>query len=437
MKALLLILLLSFFTIIPSFAQQRWTLRQCIDYAIENNLSIKQQKAVYDQNVISLNTAKNSRLPNLNANMGQSFDFGRGLTANNTYAERNTQNTSFSLGTNIPLFTGLQTSNNIALCKLNLKAAIADLDKAKDDISIQITSIFLQVLFNKELLDVALNQVKLSREQLEQKKVFFESGKVTKVEYYGALSRVSQDEMSLVQADNNYQLSLLELCQFLELPSFDDFDIYHAVDEGVSEIFTPESVYLEALQSRPEIKAAQYRVEGAFKNISIMRSGLLPKLSFGAGIGTSYYNVSGLDNASFRNQLKQNLNKYLSFSLSIPLFTRFETRNRIKSAKIQHRVLCWKLEETEKKLFKEIQQAYYNAIAAKSKIGSSNSALKVAETTFYWVSEQYSIGKVTAAEYNEARTNWMRATSDMIQAKYDYLFRTKILDFYKGVPLSL
>lgn len=142
MKVLLLILSLLFCILMPSFAQQRWTLRQCIDYAIENNLSIKQQKTVCEQNAILLNTAKSSRFPDLNANVRQSFDFGRGLTANNTYAEQNTQNTSFSLGTNIPLFTGLQTSNNIALCKLNLKAAIADLDKAKDDISIQITSIF-------------------------------------------------------------------------------------------------------------------------------------------------------------------------------------------------------------------------------------------------------------------------------------------------------
>lgn len=243
--------------------------------------------------------------------------------------------------------------------------------------------------------------------------------------------------MSLVQADNNYQLSLLELCQFLELPFLNNFDICCTINEGITEIPVPENVYIEALQSNPDIKAARYRIEGALKNISIMRSGLLPKLSFGAGIGTSYYNVSGCDNASFRDQLKQNLNKYLSFSLSIPLFNRFDTRNRIKSAEIQHKVLCWKLEEAENKLLKEIQQAYYHAIAAKSKIKSSYSALKVAETTFYWISEQYNIGKVTAAEFNEARTNWMRATSDMLQAKYDYLFRTKIIDFYKGLPLSL
>lgn len=165
MKAKILTLIVATASCLPSFAQEEWDLRKCIDYAIEHNLSIKQQEATRDQNAVELNTARWSRLPNLNGNVGQSFNFGRALQADNTYGNRNTQNTNFSLGTNVPLFTGLQIPNNIALCKLNLKAAIEDLNKAKEDISIQVTSSYLQVLFDEELAKIAHSQVELSREQ--------------------------------------------------------------------------------------------------------------------------------------------------------------------------------------------------------------------------------------------------------------------------------
>ena len=144
-----------------------------------------------------------------------------------------------------------------------------------------------------------------------------------------------------------------------------------------------------------------------------------------------------MENSSFSSQWHQNFNKYLQFSLSIPLFNRFDTRNRVKNARIQRTALSWRLEESKKTLFKEIQQAYYNAVAAESKFESSRTATDASEASFRLMSEKYANGKANATEYNEARTNWMKATSDMIQAKYDYLFRTKILDFYKGVPLAL
>lgn len=423
---------------LPAVAQERWDLRQCIDYAIEHNLSIKQQEATRDQNRVELNTAKYSRLPNLNGNVGQSFNFGRALQADNTYGDRNTKNTNFSLGTNIPLFTGLRIPNNIALSKLNLKAAVEDLNKAKEDISIEVTSAYLQILFNEELAKIAHNQVELSREQLRLKEAFFNNGKASEAEVYEARSRVAQDEMSAVQADNNYQLALLDLSQLLELPTPDGFGVVSPrVEDNFNLLSLPEDVYAQAVMSKPAIKAAQFRLQGATKNIRIAQSAWYPQLNFSAGVGTNYYNISGVENASFSSQWHQNFNKYLQFSLSIPLFNRFETRNRVKSARIQRTALSWQLEESKKTLFKEIQQAYYNAVAAESKFKSSRTATEASEASFRLMSEKYANGKANATEYNEARTNWMKATSDMVQAKYDYLFRTKILDFYKGVPLTL
>lgn len=438
MKTKIITLFLASATCLPSIAQEQWDLRKCIDYAIEHNLSIKQEEAARDQSAVELNTSQWSRLPNLNGNVGQSFNFGRALQSDNTYGNRNTQNTNFSLGTNIPLFTGLNIPNTIALNKLNLKAAIEDLNKAKEDISIQVTSSYLQILFNEELAKVARNQVELSREQLNLKQAFFDTGKVSEAELYEARARVAQDEMSAVQADNNYKLSLLDLSQLLELPTPEGFSVVSPdVKEDFSSLTMPDDIYNEAILNKPSIKAAQFRLEGASRSIRIAQSAWYPQLSFSAGLGTNYYKLSGAESASFSSQWHQNFSKYFSFSLSVPIFNRFSTRNRVKSARIQRSALAWKLEESKKALFKEIQQAYYSAIAAESQYSSSNRANEAAEASFRLMSEKYANGKANASEYNESRTNWMKAISDKIQAKYDYLFRSKILDFYKGIPLTL
>ena len=419
-------------------AQETWNLQRCINHAIEHNLSIKQKEAARDQSKVELNTAQWSRMPNLNGNIGQSFNFGRALQADNTYGNRNTRNTNFSLGTNIPLFTGMQIPNNIALSKLNLKAATEDLAKAKEDISIQVASYFLQVLFNEELVKIARNQVALSQEQLDRKVAFFKNGKASEAEVLEAKSRLAQDQLSLVQAENNHQLALLDLSQLLELPSPENFRIsVPDIDGFTANLSMPEEIYAQAMMNKPAIKAAQYRLQGAEKSIKIAQSSYYPQLSFGAGIGTNYYHLSGIENAPFSTQWDQNMNKYLQFSLSIPIFNRFQTRNRVKSARIQHTALSWQLEESKKALYKEIQQAYYNALAAESKYKSSQSASESAEASFRLMSEKYANGKASATEYNEMRTAWMKALSDGVQAKYEFVYRSKILDFYKGVPLTL
>lgn len=419
-------------------AQDTWDLQRCITHAIEHNLSIKQKEAARNQSEVELNTAQWSRMPNLNGNIGQSFNFGRALQADNTYGNRNTRNTNFSLGTNIPLFTGMQIPNSIALSKLNLKAATEDLAKAKEDISIQVASYFLQVLFNEELTKIARNQVALSQEQLDRKIAFFRNGKASEAEVLEAKSRLAQDQLSLVQAENNHQLALLDLSQLLELPSPEGFQInVPDIDNFSAHLTLPEEVYAQAMMNKPAIKAAQYRLQGAEKSIKIAQSGYYPQLSFGAGIGTNYYHLSGIENAPFSTQWDQNMNKYLQFSLSIPIFNRFQTRNRVKSARIQHTALSWQLEESKKALYKEIQQAYYNALAAESKYKSSQSASESAEASFQLMSEKYANGKASATEYNEMRTAWMKALSDGVQAKYEFVYRSKILDFYKGVPLTL
>lgn len=424
----------------PVHAQQAWTLKKCIDYAIEHNLTIKQQEASAEQSKIELSTAKNSRLPDLNGNASHSFSFGRSLQADNTYNSINTQNTGFSLSTSVPLFTGLQIPNNIALSKLNLQAALEDLNAAKENVSIQVASSYLQVLFNDELARVAHEQVDLSREMLVQREAYFRNGKASESELYEAKSRVAQDELSAVQADNDYQLALLDLSQLLELPSPDGFAIVSPQIDAVENLGTPlppAEIYADALLIKPVIKAAQYRLEGAQKSIRIAQSAYYPQLSLGAGLSTNYYKMSGMDNAGFGSQLRDNFSQYVGLTLSIPIFNRLATRNRVRSARIQQTTLGWQLEDSKKTLYKEIQQAYYNTLSAQTQYTSSRTAAEAAKASFDLMKERYMNGKANATEFNESRTAWMRAVSDQLQAKYNYIFRFKILDFYRGVPLEL
>lgn len=419
-------------------AQEGWTLRQCIDYAIENNINVLQTANAAEQSAVEVNTAKWARLPNLNGSAGQNWSWGRSASpVDNTYSDINSGSTQFSLSTNVPLFTGLQLPNQHALSKLNLKAAIEDLNKAKEDVAINVTSAYLQVLFNLELSKVAANQVELSKEQYNRITRLAQVGKASPAEVAEAKARVAQDEMSSVQAENNYQLAILDLSQLLELPTPEGFALAQpdTIVDFIS-LMSPDEIYSEALTNKPGIRAAQFRLEGSEKNIRIAQSNYYPQLSLGAGLGTNFYTLNGSANDAFGKQMKNNLNKYVGFNLSIPLFNRLSTRNRVRTARLQQTNLALQLDNTKKILYKEIQQAWYNAVAAESKFNSSKAAVMANEESFRLMSEKFDNGKATFIEYNEAKLNLTKALSDKIQAKYDYIFRTKILDFYKGIPIE-
>lgn len=424
-------------------AQEGWTLRQCIDYAIEHNISIRRTANTAEQSAVSVNTAKWARLPNLSGSAGQSWNWGRtetyvkgddGKTESVVYTNTSSNSTSLSLSTNIPIFTGLEIPNQYALAKLNLKAAIADLEKAKEDISINIASAYLQVLFDQELYQVALGQVELSKEQLARISRLAELGKASPAEVAEAKARVAQDEMNAVQADNNYQLALLDLSQLIELETPEGFTLSAPATElDLVALTPPDEVYQIALTSKADIQAAQYRLEGSKHSIRIAQSAFYPQLSLGGSLSTNYY--SSL-NRSFSQQMDNNFKKYVGFNLSVPIFNRFATRNRVRTARLQQENYSLQLDNTKKTLYKEIQQAWHTALASESKYTSSSTATNASAESFKLMSEKYDNGKATAVEYNEAKQNLMKAQSDELQAKYEYLFRTKILDFYKGIPIE-
>jgi outer membrane protein len=427
---------------LPASAQSKqWTLRQCADYAIEHNISIKQRDNQCKQRDIQLSTAKNSRLPDLSASASESFSFGRGLTLDNTYTNRSTSSTSFSLGTTVPLFTGFKIPNQIKLNQLNLEAATQDLEKAKNDIRMQVAKAYVQILYDTEIADVAHRQIAIDSAQVVRLEAFMKNGKASPAEVSQQQSTLAQSRLTATQADNNLQLDILALTQLLELSSPEGFSIVRPSTNSQfsirhSQLPSPDAIYQEALIMKPEVQAEQLRLTASERNINIAKSALYPTLNLSAGLQSNYYKTNGMQADPFATQMKNNFSQYIGFNLNVPIFTRFQTRNSIRSARIDRDNQQLQLENVKKTLYKEIQQVYYNAVAADSKYHSSEAAAQSSKDAFTLVQAKYENGKATITEFNESKNNYLKAESNLVQARYENLYQQALLDFYRGRELN-
>lgn len=430
---------IAIFFLIPLLgnAQKVFSLKECIDYALDHSLTIKKQLDNVKQQEISLNTSKNQRLPGVSGSASENFSFGRALTIDNTYANKNTQSTSFSLSADVPLYTGGQISNDIKIKQLGLQAALSDLDKAREDISLNITSSYLETVYQKDLVSVSERQVELSKAQVQRMQRLFENGKASEAELAQIKAAHANDELSLTQQKNSYMLALLSLSQLLELETPEGFDVVRPEVSDISSIVitSPDIIYSEALGVKPQIKSEQIRIESAEKSIRLARAGYFPSVYLGGGLGTSYYKTNGYNTNGFGRQMKDNFNQYVGLNVSVPIFNRFSTRNNIRSAKVALHTQQIQFEETKKALYKSIQQAYYDALASQKQCLSSDIALESSRAAFNLMEKKYENGKATATEYQQQKTDFLKAEATAIQSKYTFLFRKKILDFYRGINL--
>ena len=414
-----------------------WTLAECIRHAQENNITLQQTELQVKQREIQLETAKGSRLPMVSGSASENLSFGRGLTADNTYSNTNTTSTGFSLGTSVPVFQGLRISNGIKENELSLKAATADLQKAREDMSVSVAQAYTQILYNMELLDVALNQVGIDSLQLVRLDALLENGKASPSQVAQQKAALGQSRLSATQARNNLNISLLDLSQLLELPDPEGFSIVrpNVPIDGIL-LGNPEDIYEEAIQNKPAVKAEMFRLDATEFSIKSAKGAFLPSISASGGVGTNYYTMSAAPSAVFFDQIKNNFSQYLGLSLSVPIFSGFQNRNQVRSAELARTNQRLLLENTKKSLYKEIQQAYYNAVAASEKYRSSVDAQASARESFELVQAKYENGKANITEFNESRDTWLRAESDLVRSRYEYLYSAKLLDFYRGRPLE-
>lgn len=418
---------------ISSSAQQQWTLQQCLDSALANNRNVKQQNLVKKQREIAYQQSRQSLLPNLNASVGQNWNFGRSIAVDNTYKNINQTNTSFGISSSLLLFDGLRMKYNIEARMAEKNVSEAELEKIKQDIQTTVSASFLQVLLNKELLVNAKEQLEVTKVKIEQRKAFVESGKMAEGEVLELIAQQSTEEMNQLKAENNLKLSLLDLAQIMEIENFERLDI--VAPDNLSEtdlnLLTAESVYESALGHRPEIKSAEYRLKSSEYGVKSAKSNYFPTLSMGAQIGTGYYNMHGVPSNNFGKQINDNMSSGIGLSLQIPIFNKFEIRNNVQSAQIAVESSKLEISNAKIELKKAIQQAYFNALGAKSRWEAAQKSELSSREAYRFTNQKYEAGKATTYELYQAKNNLSKVISEEAQAKYEYFFRVKLLELYK------
>lgn len=428
MKKILLSIATTSLLCFPSEAKV-WNIDECIDFAIENNIQVKNARIQETSGQYDVIEAKDQFLPNISANASETFNFGRGLTSENTYADRNTSNFQWGVGMQLPLFQGLQASRQLKYAKVKLRTLALRTDAAKENITLNVIAQYLQALYCRELLATANEQVRLSDYELNRQQELANAGKIAEVNVLQAKAQLAQDKLSVANAQNDYTIALLDLAQLIQLPDITDFDI-QPLDDQLPTIASPETVYADALFSNAGLLAAQNNVTAAQAQESVAKTGYIPRLSFNAGIGSSYYHLGGYDNASFSRQMRDNYSTYFGFSLQIPIFDAFSTRNRVRKAQVQTVTARLQLQDTQTQLYKDIQQAYYRAVGAHSKFQTGVASEEIAREAFEAMKEKYEMGRATPQEFEQSKTSYLKSTIDRIQANYEYILRCRILNFY-------
>jgi outer membrane protein len=305
----------------------------------------------------------------------------------------------------------------------------------------QVAQAYVQILYDMEIADVARRQVEIDSAQVARLEAFVSNGKAVEAELSQQKATLANSRLTATQADNNYRLAILTLTQLLELPSPEGFSVVRPSSGELlstvnSQLATPDQIYAEALGVKPEILSQQLKLKAAGHSIKIAQAGHYPTLSLSGGLGTNYYTTSGFNSDSFGKQLENNFSQYIGLNLSVPIFNRFQTRNRVRNARIEQETQQLQLDNTKKTLYKEIQQVYYNARNAQSKTQSSAEAVKSSKDAFQLMQAKYENGKATITEFNESKNNYLRSESDLVQARYENLYQHALIEFYRGRELD-
>ena len=442
MKKSLLSIIIGLSVVGAAVAQSRpevWTLKNCIDFAQQTNTTVRTRAVQVDQNSNDLSTARFSRLPDLNASVGYNVSFGRGTSDDNTYKTQTLQTGSFDVSASMPLFQGLRINRTIKGGKLDLAAAMQDLERAREDVAVNVMTLYLQVLYNKELVIVAEHQLALSTQQAERSRELVAAGKQPESARYESEALAANDALALTQARNDLQLALLDLSQAMNRESADGFDIASPdldplLNNALSQRPDADAIYDYAAENRPHIRAERIRLESSENAIAIARSSLYPSLSLRGGYGTGIY--SSMD-SDFWPQFRHNSSEFVGVSLSIPIFNRRTVRGNIRSAQLSAQRQQLALLDAEQSLRKAIEQAGYNTEAASAKYRAAVAALAAAETAFAYEEQKAAAGRSTVFDFNDAKTRMEKAQSELVQSKFELVFRRKILDYYHGEPLTL
>jgi len=438
-KSLNLLSLLLLLTPLSLQAQERWSLQRCIEYAWENNLNIKQQELNIEQSENNLAQSKLNYIPSVSASANHSMNWGRSVNMNDLQIIENklSQNTSASARASINLFEGFLKGNEIKSNSVIRDISVKETDRLKNNISIEIARSYLQILLSKEIVKSATESLNSVDAQVERTKKMVEQGSVAYSSLLEMEAQLASERVQLVNANNQLSTTLLTLKQLLDLEnSVVNFDIEEINVDLLAKVFHEEEIDIlfESSSNLPQIKISELNLQNSNIQLDIAKGRAMPVLSFSAGYGSSF---SDARDKTFFEQFKDNRNPSITLGLSVPIFSNYRIRTGIKNAKIAVQKAEIDVRSSRQLLYKEIQQVNNDARASYEKYMASETNVTAMEESFRYVHERFELGILNATDYTVARTNLFRARSDYYQSKYQYVFQLKILDFYRGVPISL
>jgi len=436
---------------------KKWSIYECIDYAIENNISLKQQTLNAELSQEDIRAAKGNFLPGLSGSASQNWNFGSSIGQDGVRISRDVRGNNFGLNTGITLFDGMRNVNNLEQAKLGFESSLLQKDILKDDITIQILTRYIDILAQKENLKIAKDQINISKDQLEQVQEFVNAGTRAKADLLDIKAQLAKDQEAVVNAESTVELALLSLTELLQI-SYKGFDIQD-VELNISSVSLlyddADDVYAKALETRAEIKKAKLDIENSELSVDLAKGAYYPTLSLGAGLGTSYQhsqgskdlrpiipdpsdptNVVWVDNG-FGQQLGDNLGYNVGFNLSIPIFNKMQVKSSVNKQIINQKRAENNLAQEEQNLYSTVVRVYNSARTSLNQYNASKASVEAQEEAFKNAQESFDLGVMTSFEFEQVRLRLINAQAAFINAKYNFVFRTKALEYYTGVPITI
>ncbi|WP_396143072.1 TolC family protein [Flavobacterium sp.] len=428
------------FALVFGFSSQaqskKWTLKECVDYALKNNISIKQSELDLKISDVEKMEAVGNFLPTLNGNASFSVNTGASINpVTNQFQNETFQSFSAGLNSSVNLFNGLVNWKTLQRSKLNKIANSYRLDKMKDDIALSIANSYLQILFNKEQLKVQKNQNSITKENIIRTQKLIDAGSLPAGDIYELQATDATQQQQIIGTENTLLISKIALCQTLLIEEYSTFDVSDVpVDVPVSSIIneTQESILAKAKESVKDIKIATSNVEIAKKDVAISKSSYLPTLS-----GFIGYNTRWSENPFFNfiDQLSLFDGTAVGAQLNVPIFNGFATKGRVKRAKINQERTEFQLKQAELDLERNVYQAYNDVVNAGKSFEAAQKSLEARKQAFNFSKERYNVGLMNAFDFSQSTIAFENAQSEVLRTKYDYVFKTKVLEFYFGIPI--
>jgi outer membrane protein len=428
--------------------RQVWTFGQCLDTALTRNISVNQTRLTNETNKISLKQVKQNRIPSLSAGVNENVNFGKNVDpTTNAFVVQTYNSTGFSISTGLSLFNGLQNSRTIKQYAMNVTASEYDIETAKNSVILSITTAYLQVLFSYEVLNAARQQADATGIQVDRTKKMVDAGKVPELNLFQIQSQQATDHLAVVNAETQLDLARVTLEQLMDLPVIDSFDIVvpDFPDPAVVMLQTNEQIYQKALKVRPEIAGAATRTGSALMGVKVSQGAQWPRLNFSGGTNTNFATSSrsvseGQVNpyaVPFFTQLWDNLGASLGLNLSIPIYSNRQIKSNIDRAKINAMNVQLSEQNTKNQLRKTIEQAFTDLKSSMKKYEAVKIQLNSAQVSYQSIEQKYNVGMVNTIDYLIEKNNFFQSQSNLIQAKYDFIFKSKILDFYQGNAITM